>query len=82
MRDWLAEARKERTLLGRLAKAAVDARVSEAAVRNLELEGMLMSSVLGEVLDSLPLDHEQKMAALQIAQRKLLEVGSGEEPIR
>jgi hypothetical protein len=82
MRDWLAEARRERTLLGRLAKAAVDARVSEAVVRNLELEGRLMSEVLGEVLDALPLDHDQRVLALEVAQRKLLEVGTGEEPIR
>lgn len=82
MRTWLAESRKERTLLARQAKAAIDGRVSEAVVRNIELEGQLMARVIGSVLDALPLDQDQRMQAWDVARRELLEAGTGDDPIR
>lgn len=64
---WLAESRKERTLLARFAKAAVDAGVAERQVRNAELEGQIIATVVGRVIDRLELSPELRMAAFQEA---------------
>lgn len=75
---WLRQSREERKLAATTAKQAVDAGVMVALERRLDLEGELVASVLGGVLDSLNLDHEQRMAALGTAQQLLLEAGGGE----
>jgi hypothetical protein len=72
---WLAQSRAERKLAATTAKQAVDAGVMVALERRLDLEGELVATVLGGVLDSLGLDHEQRMAALGTAQQLLLEAG-------
>lgn len=69
---WLAESRKERALLARTAKAAVDAGVAERLVRQVELEGRVVAEVLGHVLDRLQLDPDQRVLAFEEAQARLL----------
>lgn len=73
---WLRQSREERKLAASTAKAAVDAGVMAALERRLDLEGELVATVLGGVLDSLDLPHEQRMAALGTAQQLLLEAGA------
>jgi len=73
---WLRQSREERKLAAATAKQAVDAGVMAALERRLDLEGELVATVLGGVLDSLNLDHEQRMAALGTAQQLLLEAGA------
>ena len=72
---WLRQSREERKLAATTAKQAVDAGVMVALERRLDLEGELVATVLGGVLDSLDLPHEQRMAALGTAQQLLLEAG-------
>jgi hypothetical protein len=74
IQSWLAESRREDTLLGRAAKAAIDAGVAERVVRNHELEGHLMATVLDAVLTQLNLDPDQRVLALETAHRHLLTV--------
>lgn len=73
---WLRQSREERKLAANTAKQAVDAGVMAALERRLDLEGELVATVLGGVLDSLDLPHEQRMAALGTAQQLLLEAGA------
>jgi len=69
---WLSESRKERTLLARTAKAAIDAGVAERLVRQVELEGRVVAEVLGRVLDRLSLDPDQRQLAFATAHEELL----------
>lgn len=80
VKGWLKESRAERTLLARMAKAAVDAGVAERLVRNVELEGEIVAEVIGRVLDKLGLPAEQRVLAFDEAHRQLLalEQPSGE----
>ena len=73
--QWLKQSREERRLAAATAKQAVDAGVMVALERRIDLEGELVAHVLGGVLDSLNLDHEQRMSALGTAQQLLLEAG-------
>lgn len=75
LQPWLRQSREERKLAAATAKQAVDAGVMAALERRLDLEGELVATVLGGVLDSLDLPHEQRMAALGTAQQLLLEAG-------
>jgi hypothetical protein len=75
LKDWLGQSRLERKLAATTAKQAVDAGVMAALERRLDLEGELVATVLGGVLDSLDLPHDQRMAALGTAQQLLLEAG-------
>lgn len=72
---WLRQSREERKLAATTAKQAVDAGVMQALERRLDLEGELVATVLGGVLDKLNLDHDQRMTALSTAQQLLLEAG-------
>lgn len=72
VRRWLEESRKERTLLARTAKAAIDAGVAERIVRQVELEGKVVAEVLGRVLDRLELGPDARVAAYGLAQQELL----------
>jgi hypothetical protein len=72
---WLKQSREERRLAATTAKQAVDAGVMAALERRLDLEGELVASVLGGVLDRLNLNHDQRMTALTTAQQLLLEAG-------
>ena len=72
---WLRQSREERKLAATTAKQAVDAGVMAALERRLDMEGELVATVLGGVLDSLELSHEQRMGALGTAQQLLLEAG-------
>lgn len=72
VRRWLAESRRERALLGRTAKAAVDAGVAERLVRQVELEGRVIADVLGHVLDRLELTEDQRARAFADAHERLL----------
>jgi hypothetical protein len=69
---WLGESRKERALLARTAKAAVDAGVAERFVRQVELEGRVVAEVIGRVLDKLDLAPEQRALAFTEAHTQLL----------
>lgn len=75
VQTWLKQSRDERRLAATTAKQAVDAGVMVALERRLDMEGELVATVLGGVLDSLDLPHEQRMAALGTAQQLLLEAG-------
>jgi hypothetical protein len=75
MLPWFKQSREERKLAATTAKQAVDAGVMVALERRLDLEGELVATVLGGVLDSLDLPHEQRMAALGTVQQFLLEAG-------
>jgi hypothetical protein len=77
VRQALAESRKERTLLARTAKSAVDAGVAERLVRQVELEGRLVAEVLGRTLDALELSQDQRQTAFAVAHRELLELEAG-----
>jgi hypothetical protein len=72
IRGWLKESRLERTLLARMAKAAVDAGVAERIVRQTELEGEIVAEVIGRVIDKLALTAEQRVLAFDEAHRQLL----------
>jgi hypothetical protein len=76
VKGWLKESRLERTLLARMAKAAVDAGVAERLVRQTELEGEIVAEVLGRVLDKLGLPPEQRVLAFDEAHRQLLALES------
>lgn len=67
VRHWQAESRKERTLLARFAKAAIDAGVAERQLRNAELEGGMIAQVIGRVIDRLELDPELRVRAFNEA---------------
>jgi hypothetical protein len=69
---WLRESRDERIAAMRTAKSAVDAGVMTALERRLDVEGELVASTLGAVLDALGLDQAQRIFALEVAQAKLL----------
>lgn len=71
IRFWLPESRKERTLLARFAKAAIDAGVAERQVRNAELEGQIIAQVIGRVIDRLELNAEQRVHAFDVAHHEL-----------
>lgn len=75
IKGWLGQSRLERKLAATTAKQAVDAGVMAALERRIDLEGELVATVLGGVLDSLDLSHEQRMSALGTAQQLLLEAG-------
>ncbi|MEU9323207.1 hypothetical protein AB0D91_05245 [Streptomyces canus] len=75
---WLRQSREERKLAATTAKQAVDAGVMVALERRLDMEGELVASALAAALDSLDLDHEQRVKALGAAQQHLL--GAGELP--
>jgi hypothetical protein len=72
---WLRQSREERKVAATTAKQAVDAGVMVALERRLDLEGELVASALGAALDVLELTHEQRVAALEAAQGRLLEAG-------
>jgi hypothetical protein len=72
---WLRQSREERKLAAATAKQAVDAGVMQALERRLDLEGDLVASALGAALDAVELTHEQRVAALEAAQGRLLEAG-------
>lgn len=69
---WLDESRRERSLMARTAKAAVDAGVAERYVRHVELEGRLVAEVLGRVIDRLELSSDARLTAFAVAQEELL----------
>lgn len=78
VRRWLDESRRERNLLARTAKAAVDAGVAERLVRQVELEGRIVAEALGRALDALELTAEQRQVAYAVAHRELLVLEAGE----
>jgi hypothetical protein len=75
---WMRQSREERKLAATTAKQAVDAGVMVALERRLDMEGELVASALAAALDSLDLDHDQRVKALGAAQQHLL--GAGELP--
>jgi hypothetical protein len=78
IRFWLTESRKERTLVARFAKAAVDAGVAERQVRNAELEGNLIAQVIGQVIDRLQLSPELRVRAFDEAHAALAAIEAPE----
>jgi hypothetical protein len=70
---WLAESRRERALLVKTAKSAIDAGVAERLVRQVELEGRLVAEAVGRALDALEVSDEQRALAFSTAHRALLE---------
>lgn len=77
---WMAESRKEETLMARAAKAAIDAEVSARVVRQFELEGRLVAEALSAGLDALELTVDQRITALQAGHSRLLQLESKVEP--
>lgn len=80
LNQWLAQSRLERKLAAATAKQAVDAGVMVALERRLDLEGELVASALSAALDTLGLDHEQRVRALGAAQQHLLGAGEPTTP--
>jgi hypothetical protein len=80
VRSWMAESRKEEALMGRAAKAALDAEVAERVVRQLELEGRLVAAAVSAGLDALELTVDQRITALQQAHATLLELEAKATP--
>lgn len=76
---WLKQSREERALAAKTAKTAVDAGVMAALERRLDIEGELVATVIGGVLDSLGLDQDQRLTAMTTAQQLLLEAGGTPE---
>jgi len=73
---WLRQSREERKLAATTAKQAVDAGVMVALERRLDMEGELVASALSAAMDTLGLDHEQRVLALGAAQQHLLGAGA------
>lgn len=70
---WLKESRLERTLMAKMAKAAIDGGVAERLVRQTELEGQLVAAAVVAALDKLDfLTIEQRTLALESAHAHLL----------
>lgn len=70
---WLKESRLERTLMAKMAKAAIDGGVAERLVRQTELEGQLVAAAVVAALDKLDfLTTDQRTLALDAAYQKLL----------
>lgn len=69
---WLKESRLERSLMAKMAKAAIDAGVAERLVRQVELEGELVAAAVVAALDKLELTAEQRTLALEAAHAQLL----------
>jgi hypothetical protein len=69
---WLKESRLERTLMAKMAKAAIDGGVAERMVRQVELEGQLVAAAVVAALDKLELTSEQRTLALEAAHAQLL----------
>lgn len=74
LKYWRQETRRERVLMVRTAKAAIDAGVAERLVRQVEMEGQLVAAALTAALDVLPLSAEQRMTALTAAQGHLFAI--------
>jgi hypothetical protein len=74
---WRAESRRERTLMARISKAAIDAGVAERLVRQVELEGTMVAAAIAAALDAIELTPEQRMDALGAAQRHLFAIEAG-----
>jgi hypothetical protein len=72
---WLKESRLERTLMAKMAKAAIDGGVAERLVRQTELEGQLVAAAVLAALDKLELSIEQRTLALEAAHNQLLSAG-------
>lgn len=62
LRRWLAESRKERMHMARVAKAAVDAGLAERYVQSIEIEARLIARVLENSIGVLDLTYDQKRA--------------------
>lgn len=77
---WLKQSREERRLAAATAKQAVDAGVMVALERRLDMEGELVASALSAAMDTLGLDHEQRVLALGAAQQHLLGAGEPTTP--
>ena len=69
---WLKESRNELNLAARTAKAAVDAGVMQALAQRLDLEGALVADAVAAALDAVELAPEQRIAALNAAQARLM----------
>lgn len=69
---WLKESRLERTLMAKMAKAAIDGGVAERMVRQVELEGQLVAAAVLAALDKLELTTDQRTLALEAAHQQLL----------
>lgn len=69
---WLKESRNERNLAARTAKAAVDAGVMVALAQRLDMEGALVADAVAAALDAVELTPEQRIAALNAAQERLM----------
>lgn len=79
---WLKESRLERTLMAKMAKAAIDGGVAERLVRQTELEGQLVAAAVIAALDRLDfLTTDQRTAALDAAHQKLLSAGDDQTTV-
>ena len=77
---WMRQSREERKLAATTAKQAVDAGVMVALERRLDMEGELVASALSAAMDTLGLDHEQRVLALGADQQHLLGAGEPTTP--
>ena len=68
---WQSESRRERALMAKTAKAAIDAGIAERLVRQVELDGRLVAAAVVAALDALALDQDQRTLALEAAHARL-----------
>jgi hypothetical protein len=78
VRRWLGESRKERMLMARVSKAAIDSGIAERVVRQVEVEGRAVAAAVAAALDRLNLPHEQRVVALEAAHARLMIGPDGE----
>lgn len=79
LRAWLAESRKERLILARVAKAAIDAGVAERLVRQVEMESAIIVRVLARTLDALELDPDSRVRAHEVVHQQLLAITGSDD---
>lgn len=72
---WQKQLRAERTTLMQTAKAATDAGLAERMVRQIELEGRVVSEAIAAALDALGLDADSRMLAIEAAHARLMVAG-------
>lgn len=74
VQTWLELSRRERVLMYRTTKAAIDAGLAERVVRQVELEGRIIGEVIGRSLDVLELTQEQRTAVFTESMRLVQDI--------
>lgn len=71
LRRWLDQSRKERTHMAKIAKAAIDAGLSQRYVQSIEVEARTIARVLGKAIGALDLTREQQQLAADVLRSEM-----------